>query len=817
MSISIDLEDRALIDILPVSTLILGEDGTIKDCNKSTLSMFHASERDKIVGQRPNIIAPIYQMDGSDSGKKIDSLVHRAKERGIITFNWINKRLDGEEFPAKVTLTVADYKGETCIVCCIDDITGHVQAEEINAIIGCNPYGILSLKPDLTIKTVNPAFSKISGFVGSEWIGRKISELEVLKRAGPTVSDAVSKKQPVRGNYVVRFPSGIKHLEYSYIPVFDSDGNLLIIYEVFSDITHLIEEIQESTALIAENPALILTSDPEGRLLTVNQAYINVSGLSREKILTMNIDDIKVISRTGGIRSELLITKKPVKGRVTLEFEGKEKIFEYVYIPVTDVSDNIVKIVMMYSDVTANRKIIEYLKSSIEELVKDLAYLAAGNTTFDVKVLEGDSEVSEAHEQFVKIYAAVETAKHSIARVVADSKSVADAVINGELSYRVDESVHQGDFRDVIKEMNQTLNYTHGPIIEAMRVSNEYATRNFSIRTDRRYGVKGDWMAFGNALDEIGDRISEVMKNISGNVSNLLTNTTDANSNVDINAKGAVKLAEIAGRVSDNAQQSNLGVQRILSAMEDLAITVGDVSRRTEEVSTLAHNANDLTKDGENRAKKAENGMKVITTSAGDMTRLIGEIQQEMGRIGKIVHLITDIANQTNLLALNAAIEAARAGDAGRGFAVVASEVKTLATESRSSAESINEMITTLQKKSEEAKHSADIGGAAIKEGNEALIDTLAAFTKVSESVENISMNIEQVAAMSEEQTASTQEISSSIGEIGALLDGNSKEAEQISEISKDSAEALEKLQTIINKVNYETKGVADAISEFKV
>ena len=49
--------------------------------------------------------------------------------------------------------------------------------------------------------------------------------------------------------------------------------------------------------------------------------------------------------------------------------------------------------------------------------------------------------------------------------------------------------------------------------------------------------------------------------------------------------------------------------------------------------------------------------------------------------IGRVVSLISSVAEQTSLLGLNATIEAAWAGsgEAGKGFAVVASEVKALA------------------------------------------------------------------------------------------------------------------------------------------
>jgi methyl-accepting chemotaxis protein len=149
--------------------------------------------------------------------------------------------------------------------------------------------------------------------------------------------------------------------------------------------------------------------------------------------------------------------------------------------------------------------------------------------------------------------------------------------------------------------------------------------------------------------------------------------------------------------VNNLADKSGTTTQQILTAMQDLATTVSSVAAKMEHVSALTHTAAELSEKGKQAAGMAESGMQSIMQSSSAIDKMNKEISSQMQEIGRIVDMISSIAEETNLLALNAAIEAARAGDAGLGFAVVAAEVKELANESQKSAENIAGIISGLQ------------------------------------------------------------------------------------------------------------------------
>ncbi|MBB2947107.1 methyl-accepting chemotaxis protein [Actinoplanes lutulentus] len=119
----------------------------------------------------------------------------------------------------------------------------------------------------------------------------------------------------------------------------------------------------------------------------------------------------------------------------------------------------------------------------------------------------------------------------------------------------------------------------------------------------------------------------------------------------------------------------------------ELESAVQSVSEQLATAATeMGATANGLSQFARDAVADAERGLGSV-----------GALRDSSDQIRKAVSLITQIASQTRLLALNATIEAARAGEAGRGFSVVANEVKTLATETASSSESITNQVSTVQ------------------------------------------------------------------------------------------------------------------------
>ena len=445
---------------------------------------------------------------------------------------------------------------------------------------------------------------------------------------------------------------------------------------------------------------------------------------------------------------------------------------ESIGAPIKKVSANIHEIHMGHlgERIGLNRKDeIGQMAEEMDKFSNDLQKYVIGTMKM---IAEGDlSRDLKARDPRDEIVPALKTMTDTLRALIAESNKLSIAAVEGRLSVRGDAGKFKGGYWEIIAGINKTFDNVVTPVNEGIRVSGEYAEGNFTARFDEKVKVHGDFKKFRDSLNRIGSDISAAMVSINQQVTNLAANTEEANASIQEVSAGSNQCAMNASSVSQNADKTTRGMQQVQQAMDDLSKAIQEVALKSESVAQLVTDTTAYSRNGMDLAKKTEQGMQGITRSSGEVNQIIGEIKDQMDKISEIVNLITDLANQTNLLALNAAIEAARAGDAGRGFAVVATEVKSLAVESRASAERISGMIENLQSKTNlavEAVHSSNQG---VREGSIALQETISSFNMIAGSIDKISQNVTEVAAAAEEQAASIEEVAASVSEVMNLVE----------------------------------------------
>jgi methyl-accepting chemotaxis protein len=325
-------------------------------------------------------------------------------------------------------------------------------------------------------------------------------------------------------------------------------------------------------------------------------------------------------------------------------------------------------------------------------------------------------------------------------------------------------------------------------------------------------------------LIKFRNAVRGIIVNLEKNISDVnrqmiaLTSTAEtASKSVDDGAKGVAQIAKSAGKVSENAEKANEGIEQITKAMQDMSAAVEEITSSMESVSNQAKESGDLSTKGAELAKNVEKGMDDIARSAGHVYDIVRDIEKQMADISKIVVLIRDLASQTNLLALNAAIEAARAGEHGRGFAVVASEVKSLAQDSRSSAEKIEEMIATLNIVTKKATAAMEDAKTSVGAGSKMSSEALQVFLRINESVDRVAKSASEVAAATEEQAATTEEVTASVHEVSQLMEQTAREAGDAAAATEESSAALDEIARMVGNVNTVAIEAMEANKRFKV
>lgn len=327
------------------------------------------------------------------------------------------------------------------------------------------------------------------------------------------------------------------------------------------------------------------------------------------------------------------------------------------------------------------------------------------------------------------------------------------------------------------------------------------------------------------------DELEDTAKSINTMTSNLRVLIRRVSSSTQ-------QVALAADRLNETAEQSSLTAKQIETVMQSVALgserqvegasstntSVGQMNTGLEQIVDFA-----VTVDisSLNAAKEAAVGNLVIAKSMTQMKSIesaFGHTAETIRRLGErseeivgFATTIRGIADTTNLLALNASIEAARAGEHGRGFSVVANEVKKLAGESKQAADQMSVLLGDIKKEMLQAVLTMQDSRQEVHAGITIISDAGSAFVKITNAIEQVTVQSKQVRAITQDASFHAERISSAVNQLENIAIQSFTSAGEAASASLLQAASTDQLFHETEALQKMSQELQDLIRRFKV
>ena len=669
------------------------------------------------------------------------------------------KRSSGEvlvEFPTGVKrlqqygIPIQDNSGTvTSILVVYNDITeDRRQMEEItelhrtaDTIVQQNPIPMLMTNPGFSVVEANAAYAKMSGITRERVIGMSLREVKILEQKGEGARVAIEKKRRAFGEVTVELPSGTHILEQYVMPILNAKNeitNLLFVYNEVTDQRRSQQELQKkmdevallklrSDIIVNQNPMPIMLMNTGFKIIMVNDAYIALTGLARDRLIGMSAKDFRILEQHGEGLKKVLQEQKRSFGEIKIEFPTGLRILHQYGIPMVDPKGNLQTIVCVYNDITKQReqevKIngmmeearanAELLTASASELQTALAKIAAGDLTYHVSVDDADP----------------------LARLKTDYNKAVDSI------------------NAVLSELTQAMAKLDATINDTIRSTEEIAKATEQVAISSQKAADNSKLQLTNV-----EKISSEISDISASIEEIASSSHEVMTHAEKASAEGAQAAEI-GRIATTKMQNVETISR--QSMDDITALneqMRAISKIVNLITDIANQTNLLALNAAIEAARAGEHGRGFAVVAGEVKNLAGESKKASSQIESLIKGIQQKSEQT-------------AGSMKTSFA----EIKTGIDSVNRTVESLNLIIA-----------EANIVSLGVTEITRATEDQAKATTTLMTGIESVStltndnqQRMEDMAALAEETSASTEEIASASAELAEMAGRSRKMTEK--------------------------------------
>ena len=328
---------------------------------------------------------------------------------------------------------------------------------------------------------------------------------------------------------------------------------------------------------------------------------------------------------------------------------------------------------------------------------------------------------------------------------------------------------------------------------------------------------------FQDETVDLSNAIQSMMDNLRGLVISMQQNSnsvSDAAQGLSATAEemnaSTEEISSTIEQITKGAELQSEMVEKSSRLINEMAASIEKVATSSKEAAENSAKTSETASEGSRKAMEVIDNLKKVFAKVEHSSEVVLKFGEKTHEIGKIVGVITKIAQQTNLLALNATIEAARAGEYGRGFAVVAEEIRKLAEGSTKSADQITSLITEIEVESAHAVDAMKESTSMMTTGKEGIeftgntlkniVEMVVSATEKSNSIylltqkqkegaENMVKAMDDISKVAEDNAASTQEASAATQEQMASMEEMASAAQELSNLADEMRATTERFE----------------------
>ncbi len=258
-----------------------------------------------------------------------------------------------------------------------------------------------------------------------------------------------------------------------------------------------------------------------------------------------------------------------------------------------------------------------------------------------------------------------------------------------------------------------------------------------------------------------------------------------------------------ARHLADASAVQSREIQRSSTYLKAMADTMGQISERSRESSSIAAQAVETSMLGRQSVTRTIEAIEAIRTRATQTSNLLERLDESTSRISDIVTSVNAVTERTRLLALNAVIESNSSQSNQRRFSTISDEVQSLASQLREAAHDIGTLTVVIQNDTRTAIESMEQTIDDVDNGCTLADDAGIALQDIDAISRRLSVVVEQLAQKNLRQ-------SEVVGQLSANM-------QVINEVTRRSAHGMQLSASALDDLKLMATELRDDVADFSL